>query len=127
MIKSLIIKPYNDIKVRVLGFKLDFRMALRVLLVSIFLAFLGALVAYFTPYKEEARLFQHLVAGIFIPFIAFYIFGYFYRCCAFYLAWSVLSELQDYWQKGFFQFDQFAVDLLGMVIAILFYKKKIEK
>lgn len=54
MIKSLIIKPYNDVKVWVLGFKSEFRKAFLVLLGAIFFALLGFLVADFCPvYKEE--------------------------------------------------------------------------
>lgn len=77
---------------------------------------------YFSPYNNEFRLIDHLVAGFCIPIIAYFSLGEFYKKCIFYFEWSTCWEISQYISRGYFQYSQYMFDLLGIGLAICIYK-----
>lgn len=81
----------------------------------------------FYEYNSELRLIDHLLAGLSIPIILYFILGSFYKRCLFYFLWCSVWEIQQFLQRDFFQLDQYVIDLLGIVIVIILYKSKFIK
>ncbi|APQ78636.1 MULTISPECIES: hypothetical protein [Clostridium] len=76
---------------------------------------------YYYMYTNELRLLDHLLVGVSIPLILYLLLGKFYRRCTFYLIWSSYWEISQYIKRGYFQYNQYIFDLIGMAIAIYLY------
>lgn len=100
--------------------------ALTVLVLILFITFINDIFlrVYFFEYNAELRLIDHLLAGLGIPIILFFIFGSFYKRCIFYFWWCSVWEIQQFFQRDYFQFEQYICDLLGIAVAICLYKRK---
>lgn len=82
---------------------------------------------HFFEYNAQLRLIDHLLAGLSIPIILFFIFGSFYKRCVFYFLWCSVWEIQQFLQRDYFQLEQYICDLLGIGIAIFLYKSNFFK
>lgn len=100
--------------------------ALIVFFLLIFVTFINDVYIrfHFFKFNAELRLIDHLLAGISIPIILFFIFGSFYRRCVFYFLWCSVWEIQQFLQRDYFQYEQYICDLLGIGLAIYLYKSK---
>jgi hypothetical protein len=80
------------------------------------------LINLFSYYDKSLRYCEHLIAGIIMPYM-------FHKVgndsvnfsCVVYAFGSFVWEFCQYFQRGYFQFDQFCYDLIGTAIIFLLF------
>lgn len=80
------------------------------------------LINLFPHYNQSFRNFDHLIAGIISP----YIFHTFQKdsvnfSCVSYAIVCFVWEFGQFCMRGYFQFDQYCYDLIGVAIIFLLY------
>ncbi|QUH21855.1 hypothetical protein [Alkaliphilus sp. B6464] len=80
---------------------------------------------YVYQYNNQLRLVDHFLASISIPIIVYLIGVQFHKSCIFYFSWCTFWELHQFISRGYFQYDQYMIDIFGLMILIYLYKIKI--
>lgn len=79
----------------------------------------------FPHYNQSFRNFNHLIAAIIIPYILHTFKNDSVKfSCIIYAFGSLVWEFCEFCTRGYFQFDQYLHDLIGVAIIFLLYKFK---
>lgn len=73
----------------------------------------------FIKYFDLLRLIDHLISGIYVPLTFHFLFNNIYLGISNYFLLSTYWEIKQFLERGFFQYNQYICDLIGIVLAII--------
>lgn len=76
----------------------------------------------FVEYFDILRLIDHLISAIYIPLLFYFLLNKIYFGVTYYFLWATFWEIKQFLERGFFQYNQYIFDLIGIAIAFIIYK-----